>query len=96
MRTATVRSVCECQARLEAVLDEQRNVVHGSARRLPREPAETAPASVLGKGATFQVGWFCPFCIRNTLRAFHVSALSWREEAAPTQPSPEAATAETA
>jgi hypothetical protein len=95
MKTATVRSVCECQARLEALLDEHRNVIRGEARRSSTEAPETAPASALGKGPTFQVGWSCPFCIRNTLRTFHVSALHWNEEAAATQPSPEAVRART-
>ena len=93
MKTATVRSVCECQAKLEAVLDEHRNVIKGSGRRSPEEPPETAPASVLDKGATFQVGWFCPFCIRNTLRSFHVSALAWHETPNPQTPDSEPVTA---
>lgn len=92
MKVATVRSVCECQARLEADLGEDLRVIAGRAQRARTEAPETAPANLVGAGAVFQVGWFCPFCIRNTLRSFSTSGLSWREvpESVPAAPAPAA------
>jgi len=80
MKTALVISRCECQATLGAELDEQRVVVHGYARdpRRNRELAAPAIATHAG-GERFDVGWFCPFCIRNTLRSFDASTLTFRE-----------------
>ncbi len=83
MKVATVHSVCECQAKLEADLAEDLRVIAGRARRTREERPETAPANTIGGGEVFQVGWFCPFCIRNTLRSFTTSALAWREVAEP-------------
>lgn len=86
MKTAVVQSACECQARLGAELDEQRRVVRGWARQRTRELA--SPANTLGLGKeTFQVGWACPFCTRNTLRSFDAGALTYQEKPiAPTIP----------
>lgn len=80
MKTATVQSVCECQARLGAKLDANHVVVHGWANDPRRGQEEVAPANSIGMGAQrFQVGWLCPFCTRNTLRSFDASALSFRD-----------------
>jgi hypothetical protein len=59
-------------------LDEQRRVVRGWARQRGREHA--APAnSMRPEQESFNVGWACPFCTRNTLRAFSASSLAYRE-----------------
>jgi hypothetical protein len=82
MRTAVVESVCECQAQLGAELDEQRRSVRGWARKRGR--ADHAPAITTGLSAeSFNVGWACPFCGRNTLRSFDTNALVYQEKAAP-------------
>jgi hypothetical protein len=86
MKVATVRSVCECQAKLEADLGEDLRVIAGRAQRSRRDPLETAPANFMGDGPVFQVGWFCPFCIRNTLRSFSTSGLAFREAPEPLPP----------
>jgi len=87
MKAATVRSVCECQAKLEADLGDDLRVLAGRARRAPRSAPETAPANLIGgAGSVFQIGWFCPFCIRNTLRSFSASALAWHEATEPLPP----------
>ena len=83
MKTATIHSVCECQAKLGAELDERRHVTRGWAadRRSGRETL--APAHSIGASASrFQVGWACPFCTRNVLRSFDATALAYQEEAA--------------
>lgn len=80
MKTATIDSVCECQARLGAELDEQRSVVHGWARDPRHHEKLVAPANSIDTGAdVFQVGWMCPLCTRNTLRSFQRSALRYKE-----------------
>jgi hypothetical protein len=81
MKVATIRSVCECQARLEADLNVNRHVLHGRARDARRGRVETAPAHSIGTDKTtfFQVAWSCPFCIRNQLRPFDVAALAYVE-----------------
>ena len=86
MRKATVQSVCECQARLSATLDEQRFATGGAATL--RGERERAPAHTIGAAKPrFDVGWLCPFCGRNTLRSFSADALVWRdEEPAPAAP----------
>ena len=86
MKIATVRSVCECQAKLEADLAEDLRVLAGRAQRSRRESPDTAPANLLNGDGVFQVGWFCPFCIRNTLRSFTKGGLSWREVPEPLPP----------
>jgi len=71
----SIQSVCECQAILEAELDENRLVVSGWARR-PGGERESAPANSVGSDAErFDVVWQCPFCGRNTLRVFYQGAL---------------------
>jgi len=85
MKTAVVQSVCECQARLSAELDEQCRALRGSARQRGRELS--APANVMRAGAdAFNVGWACPFCTRNTLRAFDAGTLVFQEKATPSTP----------
>ena len=83
MKIATVYSVCECQARLGAEIDESHVVLRGWARD-PRHGEEaTSPANGLHpSGARFEIGWSCPFCTRNTLRSFEGTALIYRETAA--------------
>jgi hypothetical protein len=85
MKSASVESVCECQAKLGAVLDEQRHVVRGFARYRGKELS--APANYLGAhGDNFNVGFMCPFCTRNVLRPFHVATLVYREQTASKAP----------
>ncbi len=67
-----IQSVCECQALLEAELDEQRLVLRGWARR-PGGVPERAPANSIGHGDRIDVAWQCPLCGRNTLRSFHLA-----------------------
>jgi hypothetical protein len=85
MKCATVESVCECQAQLGALLDEQRHVVRGFARYRGRELS--APSNAMNaRGETFDVGFMCPFCTRNVLRPFHASTLVYREATASKAP----------
>jgi hypothetical protein len=80
MKVATVCSVCECQARLAADLDENLHVIRGWARDPRRRQEQASPANTTTSvNQSFDVGWFCPFCIRNTLRSFDASSLGWRE-----------------
>lgn len=72
--TSRAISRCECQARLEATLDDKRHVLHGQARR--SGDVEPAPAHSIGADQPrFDIGWLCPFCNRNTLRSFDADAL---------------------
>lgn len=82
MKKARIASACECQARLGAELDEDKCVIRGWAKD-PRSGATLpAPAHTIGAGnIRFQVAWFCPFCIRNTLRSFDTEGLGWRQSA---------------
>jgi hypothetical protein len=80
MKTATIQSVCECQAVLGAELDANRLVMRGWARDRGRGREDRAPAHSIGASAhRFDVAWACPFCVRNVLRSFDGSALVWRE-----------------
>lgn len=82
MKTATIQSVCECQARLGAELDEQRQVLRGWAKDIRRRETQSSPAHAIHPDRDmFDVAWFCPFCIRNTLRSFDASGLAYRERA---------------
>jgi hypothetical protein len=70
-----IQSVCECQALLEADLDEDRQVVHGWAHVRGHE-RELAPANSIGAAnERFDVAWQCPICGRNSLRSFYAGAL---------------------
>ncbi|MEM1031931.1 MAG: hypothetical protein AAGN82_16405 [Myxococcota bacterium] len=70
-----VQSACECQAVLEADLDEHRLVLRGTARR--GRDSERAPANSVEAGSSrFDVVWRCPFCGRNPLRTFYAGALA--------------------
>jgi hypothetical protein len=85
MKTALVLSRCECQATLGAELDEKRVAVQGFARDPRRNRQLPAPAITTNLDSErFDVGWFCPFCVRNTLRRFDASSLAYRERNAPT------------
>lgn len=80
MKVATVRSVCECQAKLGAELDARQVVVRGWAFDPKRGQELVAPANRVGTGTPhFDVAWFCPFCTRNTLRSFDTSALCFSD-----------------
>jgi hypothetical protein len=82
MKSATVRSRCECQATLVAELDEERRVLRGVARD-SRGRERLAPATAMHvKNGRFDVGFFCPFCTRNTLRSFDAEALAYGEQRA--------------
>lgn len=84
MKTATVQSVCECQAKLGAELDDKRHVIRGSAIDPRRGRREIAPAHSIGaERSKFEVAWFCPFCIRNQVRLFDAAALTYAEPAQP-------------
>jgi hypothetical protein len=72
-----IQSVCECQAVLEADLDEHHQVLRGWAHPRGEQP-EPAPANSIGaegEADRFDVAWQCPICGRDTLRSFHVGAL---------------------
>jgi hypothetical protein len=80
VKRATVRSVCECQAKLGAELDEQRHVVHGWARDPRRGRELVAPAHSIGADrSVFDVAWSCPWCTRNQVRLFAAEALVYRD-----------------
>jgi len=83
MLEATIRSVCECQSRLDAILDEHRYVLAGFATGLDGV-RERAPAhSIDAQKKRFDVAWLCPVCGRNTLRSFSAEGLAWVEGAPP-------------
>jgi hypothetical protein len=78
MKTATVESRCECEAKLVAELDEQCRALRGSARdSRGRERLAPATASPV-ENARFDVGFQCPFCTRNVLRSFEADGLAYR------------------
>jgi len=78
MKSATVESKCECQAKLVAELDEEKRVLKGSARD-SRGRERLAPATAMhAKSGRFDVGFMCPFCTRNVLRSFEAEALAFR------------------
>ncbi|HEX6275963.1 MAG TPA: hypothetical protein VFZ53_23140 [Polyangiaceae bacterium] len=82
MKTAIVESRCECQAKLSAELDEERRALRGWARD-SRGRERLAPATAMHAGnGRFDVGFFCPFCTRNTLRSFESEALAYSESRA--------------
>jgi hypothetical protein len=67
-------SRCECEALLNAILDDQHHVLEGWASH--RGGRENAPAHSINAALPhFDVGWLCPFCGRNTLRTFYAGAL---------------------
>ena len=78
MDQASIESVCECQVRLEANLDEHRHVLNAWAvdanGNVERAPAHT----IGGDQPRFDVAWACPFCGRNTLRSFAAEALLYK------------------
>lgn len=79
MKTAEVQTRCECQGRLCAVISESGTVLSGTVRQ-GKEAPELAPATAMGVGSdTFQVGWLCPLCGRNTMRSFYRGALVFTE-----------------
>jgi hypothetical protein len=78
MKTATVESKCECEAKLVAELDEEHRVLRGSAKDW-RGRERLAPATAMhAQNGRFDVGFMCPFCTRNTLRSFEAEALAYR------------------
>ena len=80
MKTATVRSVCECQSGLGAELDEKRRAIKGWARDRKNGRVLVAPAQSLHPEANvFEVAWACPFCTRNQVRLFDAGGLSFGE-----------------
>jgi hypothetical protein len=82
MKTALCRTRCECQATLTAEVDENRVVLRGAARDPRRHRFLPAPANTVlsqGSDTKFSIGWLCPWCTRNTLRSFDVTALRFRE-----------------
>jgi len=84
VKTATIHSVCECQNKLGAELDEQRRAIKGWARERRTGRVLVAPAhSIIRKDAeVFEVAWACPFCTRNQVRLFDTEGLSFREPGA--------------
>lgn len=84
-KKALVQSVCECQGRLCAELNEARHVLKGWAVDTRRKRDLLAPCHSIGANTDyFQLGWLCPLCGRNTLRSFHVGSLQFREPSAAT------------
>ncbi|MDX2054048.1 MAG: hypothetical protein SFV15_16730 [Polyangiaceae bacterium] len=83
MKLATIRSVCECQARLLADVDV--GGLASAGRAVVRGQTLGAPVNALNsEDEYFDVGWLCPFCGRNTLRSFYRGALAWRPASAET------------
>src|SRR5262245_31881216 len=81
VKTATISSTCECQSRLHAELDENKQVLRGWATDRRRGKVRPAPVHVMRSASEhFDVGWFCPFCVRNTLRSFHAGGLAFSEK----------------
>lgn len=82
MKFATVQSPCECQAHLNAELDENKQVVKSWAVERRRGTSEKAPAhTIRGDQVKFQIGWACPYCIRNVTRSFDTNGIAWAERA---------------
>ena len=74
MNRLQATSRCECQAKLTAVLDDKRHVLHGEASH--QGVQNRAPAHSIGaQRENFDIAWLCPFCGRNTLRTFYAGAL---------------------
>ncbi len=79
MKIAKVSSVCECQGRLGAELDEGRKVLRGWVRDA-RGGTQLAPCTGIDIAQQrFDLGWLCPLCGRNTLRSFDASGLVYEE-----------------
>jgi hypothetical protein len=75
MNPTVFRSRCECQASLTAEVAADGLVLSGQAAL--RGKSELAPATRTRlDGVRFDIGWQCPFCGRNTLRTFDLSAAS--------------------
>lgn len=80
LKTATIHSVCECQGKLGAELDERRYVVRGWSKDHRTGRELVAPAQSLGaEKPLFQVAWSCPLCNRNQLRSFDAASLAFRD-----------------
>ena len=80
VKSATIRSACECQSLLLAELDERKLLRRGWSADPVHGRARVAPAhSIDPTHERFQVAWACPVCGRNTLRAFETSGLRWDE-----------------
>jgi hypothetical protein len=80
MKQATIRSVCECQSDLEAIVDEHHYVLAGFIIGANEGVRERAPAHTIEvSGSRFDVAWLCNFCGRNTLRSFDGDGLSFRD-----------------
>lgn len=81
-KTAVVRSVCECQGRLGAELNEQGNTLRGWVVDPRRGNELSAPCHAMSPGQEyFQLAWLCPLCGRNTLRSFYRGGLRYSEPA---------------
>jgi hypothetical protein len=90
---ATIQSRCECQAMLSASLNQQRYVLSGWATELRRKRQESCPAhSISAESDRFEVAWLCPFCGRNTLRAFYAGALTYKSSLVSERPPPRPST----
>ena len=92
MKTTQVRTLCECQASLIAVLDENLNVITGasedSRKRRTVAPTSRAFTSRSQVGLSFA----CPLCTRTVLRTFSLSKLNWAtSQLLPTRASPASA-----
>jgi len=75
MNPTVFRSRCECQASLTAEVATDGRVLSG--RAALRGHTELAPATrTRADGVRLDIGWQCPFCGRNTLRTFDLSAAS--------------------
>lgn len=83
MRQATIRSVCECQTRLECTLDEKRFVLTAWAIDATGNRERSPAHSIGAERPRFDVAWLCPVCGRNTLRSFAAEALVWKEITSP-------------
>lgn len=80
-KSAVVQSVCECQGRLGAELNEARHALRGWVRDPRRAEELPAPCHTMDAASEFfELAWLCPLCGRNTLRSFHSGSLNYREQ----------------
>jgi len=80
MKVAVISSVCECQARLGAELDERKVALRGWAKDPRRHRELNAPANTIAnRNGRFDVGWLCPWCTRNVLRSFNDDSLTFKD-----------------
>jgi hypothetical protein len=79
MKIARVFSVCECQGRLGAELDEDHKVVRGWTRDVRGRTVSAPCTRAANHGERFHLVWLCNLCGRNTLRSFDAAGLVFED-----------------